>query len=35
MTLDPEEGCVLLERMVLEKGVPEQDNYTGILIAYR
>lgn len=35
MALDPEEGCVLLERMVLEKGVPGQDNYTGILIAYR
>ena len=35
MVLDPEEGCVLLERMVLEKGVPGQDNYTGILIAYR
>lgn len=35
MDLDPEEGCALLERMVLEKGVPGQDNYTGILIAYR
>ena len=35
MALNPEEGCVLLERMVLEKGVPGQDNYTGILIAYR
>ena len=25
----------LLEHMVLEKGVPGQDNYTGILIACR
>lgn len=33
MTLPPEEGAALLERMVLEKGVPGQDNYTGILIA--
>lgn len=35
MTLDPEEGCALLERMVLEKAVPGQDNYTGILIAWQ
>lgn len=32
---DPEEGCAMLERMVLEKNVPEQDNYTGVLIACR
>ena len=35
MTLAPKEGADLLEHMVLEKGVPGQDNYTGILIAYR
>lgn len=33
MSLEPEDGCSLLERMVLEKGVIGQDNYTGILIA--
>ena len=33
MTLAPKEGADLLEHMVLEKGVPGQDNYTGILIA--
>ena len=33
MSLSPEEGCALLERMVLEKGVPGQDNYTGVLIS--
>ena len=33
MVLPPEEGCALLERMVLEKGVLGQDNYTGILIS--
>lgn len=33
MSLDPEEGCALLERMVLEKNVIGQDNYTGILIS--
>lgn len=33
MTLAPKEGAELLEHMVLEKGVPGQDNYTGILIA--
>lgn len=35
MTLAPKEGAELLEHMVLEKGVPGQDNYTGILIACR
>lgn len=35
MTLAPKEGAELLEHMVLEKGVPGQDNYTGILIAFR
>ena len=33
MSLAPKEGAELLEHMVLEKGVPGQDNYTGILIA--
>ena len=33
MSPDPEEGARLLERMVLEKHVLGQDNYTGILIA--
>ncbi len=33
MSLDPEEGARLLERMVLEKNVMGQDNYTGILIS--
>ena len=33
MTLAPKEGAELLEHMVLEKCVPGQDNYTGILIA--
>lgn len=35
MSLEPEEGCALLEQMVLEKGVLGQDNYTGVLIAYQ
>ncbi|NBI68325.1 serine/threonine-protein phosphatase [Pseudoflavonifractor sp. 60] len=35
MSLKPEEGCALLEQMVLEKGVLGQDNYTGVLIAYQ
>lgn len=35
MSLEAEAGCALLERMVLEKGVPGQDNYTGILISCR
>ena len=33
MSSDPEEGARLLERMVLEKQVMGQDNYTGILIS--
>ena len=33
MSLEPEEGCALLERMVLEKNVMGQDNYTGVLIS--
>ncbi len=33
MSPDPEEGARLLERMVLEKQVMGQDNYTGILIS--
>lgn len=33
MSLSPEEGCALLEQMVLEKGVAGQDNYTGVLIS--
>lgn len=33
MSLEPEEGCALLETMILEKQVPAQDNYTGILIS--
>lgn len=33
MSLEPQEGCALLETMVLEKGILEQDNYTGIMIA--
>lgn len=33
MSLEPEEGCALLERMVLEKGIAGQDNYTGVLIS--
>lgn len=33
MSLSPEEGCALLERMVLEKNVMGQDNYTGVLIS--
>ena len=35
MRLEPDAGCALLETMVLEKKIGEQDNYTGILIAYR
>ena len=35
MSLEPDAGCALLETMVLEKQILEQDNYTGILIAYR
>ena len=33
MRLAPDEGCALLETLVLEKQVPEQDNYTGIMIS--
>ena len=33
MSMDPEEGCGLLETMILEKHLPAQDNYTGILIS--
>lgn len=33
ISLEPEEGCALLERMVLEKNVIGQDNYTGVLIS--
>lgn len=33
MSLEPEEGCALLETMILEKQIPAQDNYTGILIS--
>ena len=33
MSLEPDAGCALLETMVREKDLPEQDNYTGILIA--
>lgn len=35
MSLDPDEGCALLETMILEKKNPAQDNYTGIMIACR
>ena len=35
MSLPPDEGCHLLETMVGEKGLPAQDNYTGVLIAYQ
>lgn len=33
LSLEPEEGCALLETMILEKQIPAQDNYTGILIS--
>ena len=33
MALEPDRGCSLLESMVLEKNLPEQDNYTGIIIS--
>lgn len=33
MSLEPDAGCALLETMVREKDLPEQDNYTGILIS--
>lgn len=33
MTLEPDEGCTLLETMLREKNLDQQDNYTGILIS--
>ena len=33
MSLDPGEGCALLETLLLEKDLPAQDNYTGVMIA--
>ena len=33
MSLKPDQGCALLETMVLEKQIPGQDNYTGVMIA--
>ena len=33
MALEPDRWCSLLESMVLEKNLPEQDNYTGIIIS--
>ena len=35
MSIPPDEGCRLLETMVLEKALPAQDNYTGVMIAYQ
>ena len=35
MALEPEEGCRLLETFVAEKALPQQDNYTAIMIAYK
>lgn len=35
MSLEPDAGCRLLETLVLEKALPEQDNYTGVMIAYQ
>lgn len=34
MSLPPDEGCALLETLVMEKRVQGQDNYTGIMISY-
>ena len=34
MKLEPQEGCRLLESMVLEKQIQFQDNYTAIMIRY-
>ena len=34
MKLEPQEGCRLLESMVLEKQIQFQDNYTAIVIRY-
>lgn len=33
MRLPPDEGCRLLETLVREKSLPEQDNFTGTMIA--
>ena len=33
MSLPPDEGCRLLETLVREKALPEQDNFTGTMIA--
>ena len=33
LSLPPGEGCALLETMVLERALPGQDNYTGVVIA--
>ena len=33
MSLPPDEGCKLLETLVLEKQVLEQDNYTGVMLS--
>lgn len=35
MRLNPEDGCKLLDLLIQEKGIVEQDNYTGIMISYR
>ncbi len=35
MSLPPDEGCRLLETMVQEKALPGQDNYTGVMIAWK
>lgn len=33
MRLPPDAGCRLLETLVLEKGLPAQDNFTGTMIS--
>ena len=35
MRLPPDEGCALLETLVLEKQLLGQDNYTGVMISYQ
>ena len=35
MSAPPDEGCRLLETMVQEKALPGQDNYTGVMIAWK
>ena len=35
MSLPRDEGCRLLETMVQEKALPGQDNYTGVMIAWK